>query len=213
MGTKKRKSLEELTLMDRFLFDEAMENPENMKILLDIILEEDIVLKHLPQTEKELRKSNELRSARIDVWAMDMDDSVYDTEVQKKDTGNLPKRSRYYQGMLDTKMLHPGETDYNVLGKVYIIIIMPFDLFGQGKYMYTFHNECSEVPGLRLEDGATRIFLNTRGKNDNEVSQKLVQLLHFMEYTNVVDETGLDDRIKQLRNNIKSLQQNAEVRL
>lgn len=211
MGTKVRKSLEELTLLDRFLFDEAMEDPENMKILLDIILNENIVLKHLPQTEKEFRVSNLAKSTRIDVWAIDKNDSVYDTEVQKKDTGNLPKRSRYYQSMMDTKMLKLGETDYNKLGKIFIILIMPFDLFGQGKYMYTFTNMCEEVPGLRLEDGATRIFLNTRGKNDDEVSKELVQLLHYMEYTNSVDSVGLDERLQRLMSNVKSLQQNAEV--
>lgn len=34
----KRKSLEELNLLDKFLFDEAMDDPENVKTMLDIIL-------------------------------------------------------------------------------------------------------------------------------------------------------------------------------
>ena len=42
------KSLEELTLLNRFLFAEAMEIPENMRILLEIILGRDIVLKLPP---------------------------------------------------------------------------------------------------------------------------------------------------------------------
>lgn len=32
-----RKQLAELNLLDRFLFNEAMEDPENMKAVLDII--------------------------------------------------------------------------------------------------------------------------------------------------------------------------------
>lgn len=211
MGTKYRKRLEELTLLDRFLFAEAMENPENVKIILDIILGENIELKHLPQTEKELRTSALAKSTRIDVWVMDQNETVYDTEVQNKDTGNLPKRSRYYQSMLDTRMLEIGEVDYNKLGNVYIIMITPFDLFGQGKYMYTFRNMCEEVEGLTLKDGATRIFLNTKGKNDAEVSKELVQLLRVMEYTNTVDEVNLDERLKKLHRNVKNLQQNEEV--
>ena len=55
-----KKTLSELTLLDRFLFAETMENPENLKIILDIILEDDILLKGLPQTEKELRKATEV---------------------------------------------------------------------------------------------------------------------------------------------------------
>ena len=34
----KRKSLKELNLLDKFLFDEAMDDPENAKTMLDIIL-------------------------------------------------------------------------------------------------------------------------------------------------------------------------------
>ena len=54
------------------------------------------------------------------------------------------------------------------------IIITPFDLFGEGRYCYTFHARCDENPSLVLEDGATRIFLNTRGTNRNEVSEELI---------------------------------------
>ena len=47
-----RKQLAELNLLDRFLFNEAMEDPENMKAVLDIIFEQDISLKSAPQSEK-----------------------------------------------------------------------------------------------------------------------------------------------------------------
>ena len=70
-------------------------------------------------------------------------------EVQKEDTKDLLKRTRYYNGMVDLNMLRPGE-DYSKLKEAYIIMIMPFDLFGEGKYKYTFHMTCDEVPGLKL---------------------------------------------------------------
>ena len=59
-----RKSLKDLTLLDRFLFAEAMEDPETMQILLEIILGEEIVIENLPQTEKEQRKSPRYRHIR-----------------------------------------------------------------------------------------------------------------------------------------------------
>lgn len=65
---------------------------------------------------------------------------------------------------------------------------MPFDLFGQGKYQYTFKAKCCEVPDLILGDRATRIFLNTRGQNDNEVSRELIDFLHYVE--NTTDEVA-----------------------
>ena len=49
-------------------------------------------------------------------------------------------------------------------------MIMPFDLFGLGKYVYTFEEVCREYPELSLNDGAKRIFINTHGKNTEDVS-------------------------------------------
>lgn len=36
--TKDKRTLKDLNLMDKFLFDEAMEDKDNMKTLLDIVL-------------------------------------------------------------------------------------------------------------------------------------------------------------------------------
>ena len=36
-----RKPLKELNLLDKFLFDEAMDDPENVKTMLDIILSQN----------------------------------------------------------------------------------------------------------------------------------------------------------------------------
>ena len=47
-----RRSLKELNLLDKFLFDEAMDDPENVRTMLDIILSQNTNLKHPPQTEK-----------------------------------------------------------------------------------------------------------------------------------------------------------------
>ena len=106
--TKDKRTLKDLNLMDKFLFDEAMEDKDNMKTLLDIVLGQDTHLKYPPQTEKEFRNSKENRQIRLDVYAIDEDDVVYDTEPQKQNTKNLPKRSRLYQGLIDSNLLPPG---------------------------------------------------------------------------------------------------------
>ena len=33
---------------------------------------------------------------------------IYEVEAQKENTHNLPKRSRLYQGIIDSKLLPPG---------------------------------------------------------------------------------------------------------
>ena len=198
-----RKSLKELNLLDKFLFDEAMDDPENVTTMLDIILSQNTNLKHPPQTEKEQRRSPDNRQIRLDVYAVDEDDVIYEVEAQKENTHNLPKRSRLYQGIIDSKLLPPGVVDFNLLNEVLIVLIMPFDLFGYGLYRYTFHMRCEEVPELKLNDGATRIFLNTRGKHPELVSPELIELLKYMEHsTDEVSEVCKSERIQKMHRRI-----------
>ena len=133
-----RKSLKELNLLDKFLFDEAMDDPENVKTMLDIILSQNTNLKH-----------------------------------------------------------PPGVVDFKLLNEVLIVLIMPFDLFGYGLYRYTFHMRCEEVPELKLNDGATRIFLNTRGKHPELVSPELIELLKYMERS--TDEVSRECKSKRIQ--------------
>ena len=97
----------------------------------------------------------------------------------------------------------PGVVDFNLLNEVLIVLIMPFDLFGYGLYRYTFHMRCEEVPELKLNDGATRIFLNTRGKHPELVSPELIELLKYMEHsTDEVSEVCKSERIQKMHRRI-----------
>ena len=133
-------------------------------------------------------------------------------EVQKQNTFNLCKRSRYYQGLIDSKLLEPGQVDFNALGDTYIIIIVPFDLFGEGRYQYTFEMRCREDPGISLEDGAVRIFLNTHGQNPQEVNPDLVELLSFIEHTNQTPVNGYESpKIRELQRQVSQIKSSEEI--
>ena len=208
----KRKSLKDLTLLNRFLFAETMEDPEAMQIILETILGQEIPLKRVPQTEKEQKRSPQFRHIRLDVWAQDEADRVYDTEVQVRNTGNLPKRSRFYQSLIDGRLLEPGIVDFNVLNDVMIILIGPFDLFGAGRYRYTLRMACEEEPGLWLYDGAVRIFLNTHGKDPEHIRPELAELLYYMEHTNEVSEEEIESlNVRKLREKVEAIKANEEV--
>jgi hypothetical protein len=82
-------------------------------------------------------------------------------------------------------------------------MITPFDLFGYGLYRYTFQMRCEEVPELKLDDGATRIFLNTKGKHPELVSQELIELLKYMEHsTDEVSEQCKSERIQKMHRRV-----------
>ena len=204
--------LKDLTLLDRFLFSETIEDPRNLQIILEIILGKEVLLKYLPQPEKEQKKSPLYRYIRVDVWSEDIYNTVYDVEVQKKDTRNLPRRSRFYQSLMDGRLLKPGESDFNQLKDICLIIIAPFDIFGYEKYQYTFEMRCREVPQLDMEAGATRIFLNTHGKNSEDVSPELVELLYYMEHSNQRTSVSYQSsRVRELQGNVNTIVENEEM--
>ena len=123
--------LNKLNLTDRFLFEEVMEDPLAHQEALGIILGRDVPLLTLNEAEKELRISPEARSVRLDIFSMDEDRAVYNTEMQKQRRADLSRRSRYYQSLVDISLLDPG-IDYSQLNESYLIMITPFDLFGWG---------------------------------------------------------------------------------
>ena len=207
--SKNKKSLQDLTLLDRFLFAEVMEDPKTFENILSIILGEDISIKGRPQSEHESRTSPLKRQVRLDVWAEDETDAVYNVEAQKENTKNLPHRSRFYQALIDSKLLDPGEVDFSNMKDCYSIIIAPFDLFGRGLYQYTFQMTCAET-GQPLEDGATRIFLNTHGKNSEDISPELKELLYYMEHT--TEEISCStSRLQQIKNHVNIVKSSEEI--
>lgn len=90
---------------------------------------------------------------------------------------NLPKRSRYYQGMIDLNLMERG-ANYGDLRRNYVIYICIFDYFGQGLHKYSFENICKEMPKLRLKDETEKIFLCAAGTK-NDVSKEM-DILNYL---------------------------------
>jgi len=156
--------------------------------------------------------SPELRSVRLDVVSMDEKHNVYFTEMQQKDTRNLRKRSRYYQGHIDVSLLPPGEADFNKLPDSCFILVAPFDIFGKGLYRYTFVGTCIECPELHLKDGAVRIFINTKGKNSEKFSQEFLDLMEYITNTDeMIVEHSKSKRLKTLHKCVKKVKLSEKV--
>lgn len=101
---------------------------------------------------------------------------------------------------------------YNLLNQSFIIIITTFDLFGYGKYVYTFESRCREVPECTLADGAARIFLNTKGKNDDEISEELAEFLHYIEdSTDAAADRVKSEKVKAIHDQVRKVRANEEI--
>lgn len=164
------------------------------------------------ETEKELRVSPELRAIRLDVISMDETGEIYQMEMQQKNTYNLPKRSRYYQAQMDVSLLKPGSTNFNILNDLTTILVAPFDIFGYGLYRYTFEEQCLEIPNLKLNDGARRIFINTNGNNPDKFSK---EFLDFMKYIVAPSESLVvesdSEKLKRIHNRVCTIKQSEKI--
>ena len=210
--TNPPKKLQDLNLMDRFLFSELIESAEAYKLILEIILEREISFKGQPIAENEKRKELLGKIARLDVCAIGDDNRVYNAEVQKENQNNLHKRMRYYGALMTSKLLPEGTIDYNRLSDLCMIVIAGFDMGGEGKYRYTVRRMYEGYPDKEVYDGEVIIYLNTKGKDLEGVSSELIAMLEYFEET--TDDVALSsgyERIIRLNEIVSSIKANAEI--
>ena len=153
---------QDATITENFLFEKVMHNKRICKRLIEKILDITIQSIEFPEAEKSITIRRDSKSVRLDVYVTDDTGRVYDIEMQCTNPfdDELVKRTRYYQGMIDMDLIDKG-MNYTELNSTYIIFICTFDLFGLGYPMYTFRNVCLEDNTLELNDGTTKLFLNS----------------------------------------------------
>ncbi|RJW39659.1 Rpn family recombination-promoting nuclease/putative transposase [Lachnospiraceae bacterium TF09-5] len=198
-------------LSDFALFLSVMKNKTAYENTLSIILDEpDLRLKEVKVEQVVLNKSGK-RAIRLDAWARDEQNRHINTEMQndaKQD--NLRKRSRFYQGLLDTPVLKSGKkTKYKHLPSTIIIFITRDDIFRCDLAMYTFTEQCEEVQGLHLDDGTKKIFLNMTSRNGRP---ELISLLQYMKNTTLDNPEIIvkDKRIQSLDRIVNEVKQSEE---
>lgn len=203
------KPFKELDLSNAFLFAAALEDEETCQQVLEIILGFPIS-KVKVRAEHSLLFSSDFRSIRLDIYASDEMQVMYNIEMQNSDEKNIAKRSRYHQAEMDVMSLKPGE-DFNDLKPSYVIFICTFDPFGYGLYRYTFEQKCLERE-LKLNDGTTKIFLNTKGKNSDEVPKELIHFLKYVEESTDEYVASIEDEaVEKIHNKVKQLKELREL--
>lgn len=87
---KKRKTLQELTIKDNFLFGAVMVNEENCKEFLEMVLEIEIDQVKVSK-EKSIVYHPEYKGVRLDVYARDEEHTHYNIEMQAEKKPALGK--------------------------------------------------------------------------------------------------------------------------
>lgn len=222
-----RKKLEELNLLDDFLFNAMMTYPEmgekfTRKILKLLFNREFRNLKVIAQKSYG-GLNTDLRGARLDVY-VESDDSaeidasedvsVYDLEPDKNDKAKyiaaFSQRIRFYHAIIDSRSLKSGE-DFGKLKRVYVIFICNYDPFGCDRVKYTIRNMCVEEPEMPYDDGAQTTVLYTKGTKDDDISEELRQFLNYME--NTTQTNAVNDTLKAIQKMVDIVKRDGEVSL
>ena len=169
-----------------FVFCKIMQDEKLLSQLIRLILPELKFNKLQVQAQRSIEIGTDIHGVRFDIFVTLEDGSIVEIEMQVLDTGNLPKRLRFYGSMADTQMLEKGVV-YSKLKDSYVIMICPFDQYGKGRHIYTFTNRCKEDHDLEMGDGTTKIVLNAVGTMD-DVSGGLKAFLDYVAGTPVDDE-------------------------
>ena len=220
-----KRKLEELNLMDDFLFNAMLTHPETSEKFTQKILKVlfDREFKNLKVSAQKfyVGMNTDLRGARLDVCiegdCVDIEEndipSVYDVEPDQnnkmRDITTFPKRSRFYHAIIDSRSLKSGE-DFGKLKQVYVVFICNYDPFGYDRVLYTIRNHCLEEPEMEYDDGTETLVLYTRGTKGT-ISEELRQFLNYMENTN--QSNAVNKELQDIQRMVDTVKRDGEVSL
>lgn len=181
------KKLEELNLLDNFLFEALAAHPEFGAAFGRKLVE--IILKRSPEkvrvvAQRSYSGSNpKLHGARLDVYLEEEQTSVQDSISWSYDIE--PEKDRTLQAV-------------------------PFDPFGLNRMVYTIRNTCIEEPDMPYDDGSFTMFLYTKGQRGIP-SRELRQFLVYFEHT--TESNACNKDLEELHEMVSQVKMDEEVEL
>ena len=173
------KTLEEMDVIDDFLFVEIMTDDEYGKevcrMILSLVLKREIgeinytaqkVVPGISESSHGIRMDAYITEHLSEEGTDRPDVRVYDIEpdTQSKKKKMLPKRSRYYGDLIDSQLLETG-VEYDKLPELVTIFILSFDPFGKNAMYYEAGSVIKTHPDIPYDDGIRRIYLYVKGGN------------------------------------------------
>lgn len=210
----KSKPLQELNLINGFLFAASTEDPKNAEFIAKLIIERATGkrVKDITVTQEKplLGLDVYYHGIRMDLYVTEYDNdnvvSVYDIEPNRYGVDALPKRSRFSQALTDAKLLKTGE-DYDKMPEYLSIWILTEDPFGKNQMLYSVKNHVEGFPEIVYNDGVKKLFLYVGGELGGEKSLKDL-LQYFLQSDK---EHALDEGIEQLHAIVENVKGNRKV--
>ena len=200
-----RKPFDDLTITDDYIFCLVMQDKSICTTVLNMVLADSIGPITDITYQKTFDQAGYAKGIRLDVWGTDSTGNVYDVEMQSTNKQDLAKRLRYYQSVIDVSSLEKGG-HYTDLPDSFILFFCPFDYLNSSLPVYTFKTICSEDTAIILQDGATKVIINSAAA-DKERDPELRAFLNYM--NGIMSDRPLIRRIDRY---IKELKENEERR-
>ena len=189
-----KKKVSEMNLIDGFLFDSALEDEEDAKLVMKTILEttfnrEFADIKVTPQKNFQA-VDTQFHGIRLDARIDEVSNekataTIFDCEMENRpaDKKCLPKRMRYYGSLDDNRLLKSG-TSYDSLPDYVTIVISSYDPFDAGDIYYQAETILKTHPTIKYNDGLLHIFLYCNGKINDGMDpiygKKLQEMLKYI---------------------------------
>ena len=107
--------------------------------------------------------------AILDILAEDSSGKLFNLEIQRADTIDHARRTRFYGAMVDSEYLMKGKT-YADLPDVYIIYISKKDLWKAGQTSYQVEKYFKGT-GVRYDDGQHILYVNAAVDDGSETAR------------------------------------------
>lgn len=163
--------IQNLRILDDDFMVKIFEDQDCLELVLRIIMDVP-TLKIKDFKPQSTIKNLQGKSVRFDVWAVDINGTQYDIEVQRSDKGAGKERARYYLSMLDANITIAGDA-YEQLPETYVIFITEHDALKGGQLCYHIDRTVRET-GEPFNDRTHIIYVNAAY---DDVSSELGKLM------------------------------------
>ena len=107
--------------------------------------------------------------AILDILAEDSKGKLYNLEIQRSDTIDHARRTRFYAAMIDSECLLKGQS-YSEMPEVYIFYISETDLWKVGRTVYEVE-KCFKGTGVSYEDGIHIVYINAAVDDESDIAR------------------------------------------
>ena len=190
-----REIIKKFTLMSDTFMRNIFKHIECVEYVLQVIMgRKDLhVVESVVQKDY---KNLQGRSAILDCVARDVENKRYDVEVQQKNEGASPRRSRYHSGLVDMNTLEAGH-EFEELPDSYVIFITRGDVLGLGLPVGHIGRRIEEVD-QDFGDGSHIIYVNAAMQDEETELGRLMHDFHCKDASEMYSEV-LARRVRELK--------------